>query len=69
MGWRLPSTENGRGVRPIIWIHAVSLGEVVAVAPLVKALHERHPEFRYLVSTVTETGREAVELMLKASQI
>ena len=64
MGWRLPSTENGRGVRPIIWVHAVSLGEVVAVAPLVKALHERHPEFRYLVSTVTETGREAVEQRL-----
>lgn len=64
MGWRLPSSESGRSVRPIIWVHAVSLGEVVAVAPLVKALHERHPEFRYLVSTVTETGREAVEQRL-----
>ena len=46
--------------KPVIWIHAVSLGEVVAAAPLVKALHERHPEFRYIVTTVTETGREAV---------
>src|SRR5512139_4213953 len=34
--------------KPVIWIHAVSLGEVVAAAPLVKALHERHPEFRYI---------------------
>lgn len=64
MGWRLPPSENGRSARPIIWVHAVSLGEVVAVAPLVKALHERHPEYRYLVSTVTETGREAVEQRL-----
>ena len=64
MGWRVPPSENGRAVRPIIWVHAVSLGEVVAVVPLVKALHERHPEFRYLVSTVTETGREAVEQRL-----
>jgi 3-deoxy-D-manno-octulosonic-acid transferase len=50
--------------QPVIWIHAVSLGEVVAAAPLVKALHERHPEFRYIVTTVTETGREAVEQRL-----
>jgi len=46
--------------KPVIWIHAVSLGEVVAVAPLVEALHLRHPECRYIVTTVTETGREAV---------
>ena len=50
--------------RPVVWIHAVSLGEAVAAAPLVKALHERRPEFRYIVSTVTETGREAVEQRL-----
>jgi len=49
---------------PVIWIHAVSLGEAVAAAPLVKALHGRHPEYRYIVTTVTETGREAVEQRL-----
>jgi 3-deoxy-D-manno-octulosonic-acid transferase len=47
--------------RPVIWIHAVSLGEVVAVTPLVKELHRRHPAYRLVVTTVTETGREAVE--------
>lgn len=47
--------------RPLIWVHAVSLGEVVAAAPLVKELHRRHPDYRYIVTTVTETGREAVE--------
>ena len=50
--------------RPVIWVHAVSLGEAVAAAPLVKALHGRHPEYRYIVTTVTETGREAVEQRL-----
>lgn len=50
--------------RPVIWIHAVSLGEAVAASPLVKALHGRHPEYRYIVTTVTETGREAVEQRL-----
>lgn len=47
--------------QPLIWVHAVSLGEVVAVAPLVKELHQRHTDYRFIVSTVTETGREAVE--------
>ncbi len=50
--------------RPLIWVHAVSLGEVVAVAPLVKELQRRHAEYRFVVSTVTETGREAVEQRL-----
>ena len=50
--------------RPVIWVHAVSLGEVVAVTPLVKELQRRHPEHRIVVSTVTETGREAVEQRL-----
>jgi 3-deoxy-D-manno-octulosonic-acid transferase len=50
--------------RPLVWIHAVSLGEVTAVAPLVKELQRRHPGLRFVVSTVTETGREAVEQRL-----
>ena len=50
--------------RPLLWVHAVSLGEAVAVAPLVKALHARYPAYRIIVSTVTETGREAVEQRL-----
>ena len=48
-----------------IWIHAVSLGEVVAVAPLVRELGRRYPDARLVVSTVTETGREAVEQRLE----
>ncbi|RPH75472.1 MAG: hypothetical protein EHM80_16180, partial [Nitrospiraceae bacterium] len=31
--------------RPVIWIHAVSLGEVVAVTPLITELHRRHPTY------------------------
>ena len=49
---------------PVIWVHAVSLGEVVAVTPLVHALRKRYPHDRIVVSTVTETGREAVEQRL-----
>ncbi|WHZ25172.1 MAG: 3-deoxy-D-manno-octulosonic acid transferase [Nitrospira sp.] len=55
----------GRDSAFVMWIHAVSLGEVVAVAPLVRDLHRRYPEARLVVSTVTETGREAVEQRLE----
>jgi len=51
---------------PVIWVHAVSLGEVVAVTPLLHALRKRYPHDRIVVSTVTETGREAVEQRLAA---
>ena len=40
-----------------IWIHAVSLGETVAVVPLIRALHQRFPHFSFVLSTVTETGK------------
>jgi len=59
-----PVLEPSGEQRPLIWIHAVSLGEVVAVTPLVKELHRNHPDHRFIVSTVTETGREAVEQRL-----
>ena len=66
--WRrlglLPTSYDGRG-QSVIWVHAVSLGEVVAVVPLVQALRRRFPHDRLVVSTVTETGREAVEQRLK----
>jgi 3-deoxy-D-manno-octulosonic-acid transferase len=39
-----------------IWIHAVSVGEVQATAPLVRRLAARFPEHRVLISTVTPTG-------------
>lgn len=41
-----------------IWIHAVSVGETAAVAPLIKALKEEYPRYQILLSTVTETGQE-----------
>ena len=42
---------------PIFWVHAVSVGEVLAVSGLVGALRTRHPRARIVVSTVTDTGQ------------
>jgi 3-deoxy-D-manno-octulosonic-acid transferase len=63
-GWSGSRPDRNAGSGAVIWIHAVSLGEVVAVAPLARKLHERFPEYRLIVTTVTETGREAVEQRL-----
>ncbi|WP_447979699.1 3-deoxy-D-manno-octulosonic acid transferase [Candidatus Nitrospira bockiana] len=58
------ASRGPRSRAPLMWVHAVSLGEVVAAVPLVHALRSRYPEARLVVSTVTETGREAVEQRL-----
>ena len=42
---------------PRIWIHAVSVGETRAAAPLVAALLARYPGHRILVTHMTPTGR------------
>ena len=55
---RLPSAINPRGV-PSIWIHAVSVGEVLATGALISALRDRYPEHPLWLSTTTQTGRVA----------
>jgi 3-deoxy-D-manno-octulosonic-acid transferase len=43
-----------------IWIHAVSVGEVVAAVPLIRSLGKRYPDRPLLVTTVTPTGAARV---------
>jgi 3-deoxy-D-manno-octulosonic-acid transferase len=54
---RLPVYLNVDGDRSI-WIHAVSVGEVLAARPLVPVLRERFPRHRLFLSTTTMTGNE-----------
>ncbi|MEM9171461.1 MAG: lipid IV(A) 3-deoxy-D-manno-octulosonic acid transferase [Pseudomonadota bacterium] len=49
--------------RPRVWLHAVSVGEVQAAAPLVRALRSRLPDAQVLITTVTPTGRDRVRLL------
>lgn len=46
-----------------IWIHAVSVGEVQAALPLIRAIGRRFPNHDMLVTTVTPTGAERVEAL------
>jgi 3-deoxy-D-manno-octulosonic-acid transferase len=49
-----------------LWLHAVSLGETRAAAPLIAALRERHPGLQLLLTHGTATGREAGRALLRA---
>ncbi len=44
--------------QPAIWLHAVSVGEVVAASGVVAGLKEKFPSHRVLVSTTTSTGQK-----------
>ncbi len=59
-----PSHTGGRAPGAI-WIHAVSVGEVLAAAPLLSALKKRFPERCVVVSTTTETGQRLARERLK----
>lgn len=44
--------------QPSIWIHAVSVGEVLAVSQLITDLRAAFPKYRVVVSTTTDTGQK-----------
>ncbi len=46
-----------------VWVHAVSVGEVNAAAPVVNALRAQHPDLRWLITTITPTGSERVRAL------
>jgi len=46
------------GASPVIWVHAVSVGEVLAVSGLVENMRKRLPGYQIFVSTTTDTGQK-----------
>ncbi|MFP4682260.1 MAG: lipid IV(A) 3-deoxy-D-manno-octulosonic acid transferase [Ectothiorhodospira sp.] len=64
LGERLgfPPRLEPRGRR--LWVHAVSVGEVIAAVPLIRAWQARFPEDAVLVTTTTPTGMEEVRRRL-----
>ncbi|MDN2664642.1 lipid IV(A) 3-deoxy-D-manno-octulosonic acid transferase [Psychromonas sp. 14N.309.X.WAT.B.A12] len=44
-----------------IWVHAVSVGEVVAITPLIKELKKQTPSLNILLTTTTSTGANEVK--------
>lgn len=52
---------SGAFASDVIWVHAVSVGEVEAVVPLVNQLQSRYPQQRLLLTTTTPTGSARVK--------
>ncbi|MBS7326376.1 MAG: lipid IV(A) 3-deoxy-D-manno-octulosonic acid transferase [Thiopseudomonas sp.] len=46
-----------------IWLHAVSVGESIAAAPVVRALQERYPQLPVTVTCMTPTGSERIRAL------
>lgn len=68
--WRRWGERFGRAPAldgPTIWLHAVSVGEVRASAPLVRALQASHPRHRILITTMTPTGSATVRQLFADS--
>ena len=65
-GYRLHMAERfGRYAfkpdKPVIWLHAVSVGEARAAEPFVRALALRYPGYQLVVTQMTATGRATAE--------
>jgi len=50
---------------PRVWVHAVSVGEVTAAAPIVASLKQKRPDVEIIFSTSTETGQEMAHRLVK----
>ena len=55
--------------RPVVWLHAVSVGEVLAVSRLVGELAAAFPSYRVLISTTTRTGQELARQRFGAQRV
>lgn len=65
LGW--PTQPAPRA--PVLWLHAVSLGETRAAEPLIEALRARWPQASLLLTCSTATGADAGQGLLRAGDV
>jgi 3-deoxy-D-manno-octulosonic-acid transferase len=65
----LVQRSDAAGRRPLIWVHAVSVGEVLAVTRLVRTLDAALPGFAIVVSTTTRTGQALARERFDANRV
>ena len=60
LGFKFPPQLTAKDdlISPAIWLHAVSVGEVLAALPFARCLKDRFPRWRLVVSTTTATGQK-----------
>jgi 3-deoxy-D-manno-octulosonic-acid transferase len=65
----VPSHLVAPSQQPTIWVHAVSVGEVLAVSRLVEQMRARLPSYRILISTTTDTGQKLARTRFGAESV
>ena len=61
--------ESAQSGRPMIWLHAVSVGEVLAVTRLVQEIETALPDYQLRVSTTTRTGQHLARERFGAERV
>ena len=73
--WHVLRSRLGHGLKslspqskkgPVIWIHALSVGETTSAIPLIKALGSLDPEISIVLSVTTASGRKLAEEKLES---
>lgn len=62
-------SESLKDGKPIIWLHAVSVGETIAARPVAKALKATMPQCRIGLSCITDTGYETALAAKKSGEV
>lgn len=52
-----------------IWVHAVSVGEALAVAGLIEELRKTYPQKKFVISTITPTGNKIAQKIAKGGDL
>jgi len=71
-GWReklLGQVPRRAGKEPCLWLHAVSVGEVVQLQPVIAALSRSSPELELVISTTTATGFDVARQRYPGRQV
>ncbi|MBU1869465.1 MAG: hypothetical protein KJ818_03245, partial [Candidatus Omnitrophica bacterium] len=66
---RLGQLPEGLSLDRPIWIHAVSVGEVMAVRGLIDELRKAYPQKKFVISTVTATGNKIANSLAKPGDL
>ncbi|MGA7244790.1 MAG: 3-deoxy-D-manno-octulosonic acid transferase [Terracidiphilus sp.] len=66
---RVPQRLRSTDGKPVIWLHAVSVGEVLAVSRLVQEIEAAFPGYRLCISTTTRTGQELARTRFGAARV
>jgi len=67
LGGRQTQILTNLGGGPRVWVHAVSVGEVTAAAPIVASLKLKRPGIKIIFSTSTETGQQIAQQLVKGA--